>query len=448
MYMKRLSGIAIAMLLLTGTQSLMAQSNLTSDAWMEFKAYMKSYDSIQTVFKQLVESDPELEKNPSLIQTKLSAEDQKRINEIYQGVGTSAMTAIEEIDDMEGLTFEDLRYVKTAGIGARKVDKALKANLAMIPLVEDADSVKALKFDTAKMYAYLGKHDQAAATAVPDVTEDLPHEELGSFYASMARGYAQKEQVAKAQRYALDALKELTTYVEEQKALLKGTPDEENEVGLVDRYAIGQYLELVFQVASAMEEENRKDFYTKAQETIDDEKTWQQLVPALDQRLKEAAKEEEALNKPAPEWPEHDWIGTEESLSLEKLKGKVVLIDFFATWCRPCIVAFPYIRNWQKEYEDDGLVVVGLTNYQGSYKKDKVTPPDEFERMMNDFIPEHEVTWPVGIESNGRQAFLDYGVRGIPHLVLVGREGKIRYVKTGAGQFEQTESKIKELLAE
>lgn len=137
-----------------------------------------------------------------------------------------------------------------------------------------------------------------------------------------------------------------------------------------------------------------------------------------------------------------------DPLSLEKLKGKVVLIDFFATWCGPCIKAFPYLQNWNKQYKDEGLVIAGLTNYQGKYDRKNVQPEAERTKMKDDFITKHKITWPVGIESEGRETFLKYGVQGIPHLVLLDREGNIRYIKTGAGQFSQTEAKIKELLAE
>jgi len=111
-------------------------------------------------------------------------------------------------------------------------------------------------------------------------------------------------------------------------------------------------------------------------------------------------------------------------------------------------MAFPHIKEWSDKYADQGLVVLGLTTFQGRYDGRTVTPDDEFLKLKDDFIPKHKVSWPVAVEKSGSKTFQDYGVNGIPHISLIDRGGILRYFKVGAGEYDKTERMIKKLLAE
>jgi len=103
--------------------------------------------------------------------------------------------------------------------------------------------------------------------------------------------------------------------------------------------------------------------------------------------------------------------GSESNLS--DYKGKVVLLNFWATWCSPCLREMPGMEKLSQHFRDDEFVVLGISNDQPSHKKRVAT-----------FIKRLNLTFPVLLDSDGKVSE-DFSVAGIPVSFLIARDGSI-----------------------
>ena len=120
-------------------------------------------------------------------------------------------------------------------------------------------------------------------------------------------------------------------------------------------------------------------------------------------------------------------------VKLASFNGKIILLNFWATWCGPCRVEMPSLIELQKQYADD-LVVLGVSI-------------DDTPEKLKPYAAELKVNYPL-LVGNGRQDFQDaYGpFYGIPVSVFVGRDGRIHKKHSGIASKEQMEQEIKSLL--
>jgi thiol-disulfide isomerase/thioredoxin len=114
------------------------------------------------------------------------------------------------------------------------------------------------------------------------------------------------------------------------------------------------------------------------------------------------------LGEMAPEIKAIDWINLKDPVTLKGLRGKVVLLEFWATWCGPCIEIIPRLNELHQKFSSRDFQLLSLVL--------------EGHKTMDRFLTKRSVKYPIGLESTSAD---DYGVTGIPHAFLIDRHGKV-----------------------
>ena len=126
-------------------------------------------------------------------------------------------------------------------------------------------------------------------------------------------------------------------------------------------------------------------------------------------------------------------------LTMEELRGRVVLIDFWTYTCINCIRTYPFLKQWHARYADDGLVIVGVH-----------TPEFDFEKIYDNVVEatlNDALVWPMA-QDNDYVTWRRYSNRFWPAKYLIDKDGVVRYTHFGEGGYAETEDVIRELLAE
>lgn len=121
-------------------------------------------------------------------------------------------------------------------------------------------------------------------------------------------------------------------------------------------------------------------------------------------------------------------------ITLKSLKGRVVYVDFWASWCDPCRESFPWMNQMQERYAKQGLSIVAINL-------------DKDRKLADQFLNEVPVNFKVAFDPEGKVATA-YNVLGMPSSYLIDRGGNIHYVHVGFKAFSKAdlEARIKSLL--
>jgi thiol-disulfide isomerase/thioredoxin len=121
-----------------------------------------------------------------------------------------------------------------------------------------------------------------------------------------------------------------------------------------------------------------------------------------------------------------------QQVSMDELQGKVVLLDFWATWCQPCREAMPHIRNVAKKFQAEPLVILSVS-------------VDTDEKAWKEFVVKNEMSWAQYFDGGfGGPLARAFNVRSIPHTFTIDADGVLQDEQVGDGSIE---GKLKKLVA-
>jgi thiol-disulfide isomerase/thioredoxin len=132
-----------------------------------------------------------------------------------------------------------------------------------------------------------------------------------------------------------------------------------------------------------------------------------------------------------------NWINSDPIASIEDLKGKVVLVDFWTYSCINCIRTLPFIQSWHEKYADKGLVIIGIH-----------APEFQFEKIYENVVDATQkfgITYPV-VQDNDFGTWRAYNNRYWPAKYLIDKDGYVRFTHFGEGEYAETEANIVALL--
>ena len=149
----------------------------------------------------------------------------------------------------------------------------------------------------------------------------------------------------------------------------------------------------------------------------------------------------------APELTVDQWV-EQQPVKLSDLRGQVVLLDFWATWCGPCVVTIPKLNALHRKYKERGLFVLGLTRFEGSAEGQEMTQAQELD-FLRQFRKKFGSPYGYAVADSYDNSH-NYGIASLPTAVLIDRRGRVRHFVVGvySGSDRELTSMVEKLLNE
>ncbi|MBD3178111.1 MAG: redoxin domain-containing protein [Candidatus Latescibacteria bacterium] len=213
-----------------------------------------------------------------------------------------------------------------------------------------------------------------------------------------------------------------------------------------DEMAVKQY-ELALKAAVTMEGMEKAlliyslaSSYAKTEQFDKAKESYNRILEEdlADNRIKQAVRKDlsmlETMKKltpgsPAISFPEETENLSGENMSIEDYQGSVVLIDFWATWCKPCRQEMPHVKKVYEQYRDDGFVIIGVSL-------------DRTREKLVSYIEDNDIEWPQIYDGPGGRIATSYAVSAIPSTFLLNREGEIVHRNLRGKALEEAVSEL------
>jgi thiol-disulfide isomerase/thioredoxin len=187
--------------------------------------------------------------------------------------------------------------------------------------------------------------------------------------------------------------------------------------------------------------------------TTDEKK--QKSLKRMASILDGASMKGQLVGYPAPAF-EYLWLGRTDGTpswkTLADLKGKVVVLDFWATWCGPCVGSFPNVRKMRADYSPSDVEIIGITSPQGYVahkKRARVDCKDDVakeQKELAEFMKDMEMTWTVAMTK--QDVFNpDFAINGIPFVAIIDADGKVAKVGLHPSNEDEIRKTVDELVA-
>ena len=290
---------------------------------------------------------------------------------------------------------EAINYLRgVAGLSVQAADKILAAVKAEDPLYEKAAM---LKLESLMRLAQFG--DEQAGTAMMEFATTL----AASPVPGLAMEAKRLQIVGAAQKmFEEEKFDAAPALVNQAAALLKAAPGDQKTAMLV------------MQLAGALEQiPDGEEMAAGALKTFGPI-----LAASPDAKVRELgesfAGKLRLLELPGKPMDIKGDLLDGKAFDQRSLSGKVVLVDFWATWCGPCVAEIPNMLEQYEKYHAKGFEVVGISL-------------DEEKEKVDAFVSEHKIPWPIIYAGKGWQdpTAQFYGISGIPQLILIGRDGNV-----------------------